>query len=649
MKATDALAVSHADEKTASRTPVETPEGAVHADDWAGWGEKPGSADPRTEDGPKTDFWDGWGADAAPSDPQAERDDADATPATDDWSGWGDDDASATSRDVAGTPTDAEAGEDAAPAADDWSDWGAGESVEPQSEPAPPGPADSPETMQPTPPVDDRSVLGGDDSNAPEPKSDADAEIDDWANWGRDADAPAGTPTKNGADANDAASADTPAEDPEGDSWNGWDGDDSPTKADDGPKADSWDDWGEDDSDDHKTADAAPTEVADSGNGWDGDDSPTKADDGPKADSWDDWGEDDSDDHKTADAAPTEEPGADSWNDWGRDSSDTSDVPAEKPVKKGFHSDWRDRIGKDSGEGDFSDWDTPEADDADASGDKDGPEVEREWERDGERDSKRPLPLKPILAVTSAALLLAALLLGFLQYQRVKAHDAAVKAHTVACRTMTERAGEYKRLQKSLNALGVEIDDAKTPDCAKTTTDRLERATKAINVGKLRKRLARAIADKWTKEDGEAVDKAVAANPDASKDVLDQLKALKGERPTTIRERESLDARLKSLSDKAASEQKTADDRKAEEKAKADKEAADKAAAEAAAQAQAQAEAQAQAQQSQRQYSYTPRRQYTQQSTPKRSTQQSTPKQNTQQSTPQQSTPSNPGNTGAEM
>ena len=586
-KATDALAISHADEKTASRTPVETPEGAVHADDWAGWGEKPGSADPRTEDGPKTDFWDGWGADAAPSDPQAERDDADATPATDDWSGWGDDDASATSRNGDSTPTDAEAGEDATPAVDDWSDWGAGESVEPQSEPVPPGPADSPETMQPTPPVDDRSVLGGDDSNAPEPKSDADAETDDWANWGRDADAPAGTP----------------AEEP----------------------------------------------GADSGNGWGGDDSPTKADDGSKADSWDDWGEDGSDDHKTADAAPTEEPGADSWNDWGRDSSDTSDVPAEKPVKKGFHSDWRDRIGKDSGEGDFSDWDTPEADDADASGDKDGPEVEREWERDGERDSKRPLPLKPILAVTSAALLLAALLLGFLQYQRVKAHDAAVKAHTAACRTMTERAGEYKRLQKSLNALGVETDDAKTPDCAKTTTDRLERATKAINVGKLRKRLARAIAHKWIKEGGEAVDKAVAANPDASKDVLDRLKALKGERPTTIRERESLDARLKSLSDKAASEQKTADDRKAEEKAKADKEAADKAAAEAAAQAQAQAEAQAQAQQSQRQYSYTPRRQYTQQSTPKRSTQQSTPKQNTQQSTPQQSTPSNPGNTGAEM
>ena len=384
----------------------------------------------------------------------------------------------------------------------------------------------------------------------------------------------------------------------------------------------------------------------------------------------------------------------DGWDGWGDSKAGDKTAPAAaKPPSGGFHSDWRDRIGDDdAGEGVF-DWDDEpggnqeseatdkaasddgesdgtddQPDDDDSKDDADGgwgdwdseePEDDPEdkadggnppvsdWERDGERDAARPLSLKPILIAVGAAVLVMACVLGILQYRRVE-------AHTAACRLESDST-EYRRLRRELADLKVKADEPKTPDCSQSTTDAIRKADKALGVKALTKRLADATTAAWRRDGKAAIDKAVAATPDASKSTLDALKALADRTPKDARDRKALDAELKSLSDKAAAEQRKADERKAAEKAKADKEAADKAAAEKAKadeearkaaeeQARRQAEAQAQVQ-SQRRYapSYTPQRTYT----PQRQTQrQQTP---TPPPTPTPAPAQNQGNTGAEM
>ena len=382
----------------------------------------------------------------------------------------------------------------------------------------------------------------------------------------------------------------------------------------------------------------------------------------------------------------------DGWDGWGDSKAGDKTAPAAaKPPSGGFHSDWRDRIGDDdAGEGVF-DWDDEpggnqeseatdkaasddgesdgtddRSDDDDSKDDADGgwgdwdskePEDDPEdkadggnppvsdWERDGERDAARPLPLKPILIAVGAAVLVTACVFGMLQYRRVEAHKAAVEAHTAACRTLESDSAEYRRLRRELADLKVKVDEPRTPDCSQSTTDAIRKADKAFGVKALTKRLADATTAAWRRDGKAAIDKAVAASPDASKSTLDALKALADRTPKDAKDRKALDAELKSLSDKAAAEQGKADERKAAEKAKADKEAADKAAEE---QARRQAEAQAQAQsqqRTQRRYapSYTPQRTYT----PQRQTQrQQTP---TPPPTPTPAPAQNQGNTGAEM
>ena len=396
----------------------------------------------------------------------------------------------------------------------------------------------------------------------------------------------------------------------------------------------------------------------------------------------------------------------DGWDGWGDSKAGDKTAPAAaKPPSGGFHSDWRDRIGDDdAGEGVF-DWDDEpggnqeseatdkaasddgesdgtddRSDDDDSKDDADGgwgdwdskePEDDPEdkadggnppvsdWERDGERDAARPLPLKPILIAVGAAVLVTACVFGMLQYRRVEAHKAAVEAHTAACRTLESDSAEYRRLRRELADLKVKVDEPRTPDCSQSTTDAIRKADKAFGVKALTKRLADATTAAWRRDGKAAIDKAVAASPDASKSTLDALKALADRTPKDAKDRKALDAELKSLSDKAAAEQGKADERKAAEKAKADKEAADKAAAEKAkadeearkaaeeqARRQAEAQAQAQSQQrTQRRYapSYTPQRTYT----PQRQTQrQQTP---TPPPTPTPAPAQNQGNTGAEM
>ena len=396
----------------------------------------------------------------------------------------------------------------------------------------------------------------------------------------------------------------------------------------------------------------------------------------------------------------------DGWDGWGDSKAGDKTAPAAaKPPSGGFHSDWRNRIGDDdAGEGVF-DWDDEpggnqeseatdkaasddgesdgtddQPDDDDSKDDADGgwgdwdskePEDDPEdkadggnppvsdWERDGERDAARPLPLKPILIAVGAAVLVTACVFGMLQYRRVEAHKAAVEAHTAACRTLESDSAEYRRLRRELADLKVKVDEPRTPDCSQSTTDAIRKADKAFGVKALTKRLADATTAAWRRDGKAAIDKAVAASPDASKSTLDALKALADRTPKDAKDRKALDAELKSLSDKAAAEQGKAGERKAAEKAKADKEAADKAAAEKAkadeearkaaeeqARRQAEAQAQAQSQQrTQRRYapSYTPQRTYT----PQRQTQrQQTP---TPPPTPTPAPAQNQGNTGAEM
>ena len=249
-----------------------------------------------------------------------------------------------------------------------------------------------------------------------------------------------------------------------------------------------------------------------------------------------------------------------------------------------------------------------------------------------------------------AAVLVTACVFGMLQYRRVEAHKAAVEAHTAACRTLESDSAEYRRLRRELADLKVKVDEPRTPDCSQSTTDAIRKADKALGVKALTKRLADAATAAWRRGGKAAIDKAVAASPDASKSTLDAMKALADRTPKDARDRKALDAELKSLFDKAAAEQGRADERKAAEKAKADKAAAEKAkadeearkAAEEQARRQAEAQAQAQSQQrTQRRYapSYTPQRTYT----PQR---QQTP---TPPPTPTPAPAQNQGNTGAEM
>ena len=333
------------------------------------------------------------------------------------------------------------------------------------------------------------------------------------------------------------------------------------------------------------------------------------------------------------------------WDDW-----DSGEPETDEGADRSDDDD-----SKDDADGGWGDWDSKEPeDDPEDKADGGNPPVS-DWERDGERDAARPLPLKPILIAVGAAVLVTACVFGTLQYRRVEAHKAAVEAHTAACRTLESDSAEYRRLRRELADLKVKVDEPRTPDCSRSTTDVIRKADKALEVKALTKRLADATTAAWRRDGKAAIDKAVAASPDASKSTLDALKALADRTPKDARDRKALDAELKSLSDKAAAEQGKADERKAAEKAKADKEAADKAAAEKAkadeearkaaeeqARRQAEAQAQAQSQQrTQRRYapSYTPQRTYT----PQR---QQTP---TPPPTPTPAPAQNQGNTGAEM
>ena len=360
-----------------------------------------------------------------------------------------------------------------------------------------------------------------------------------------------------------------------------------------------------------------------------------------------DDGESDGTDDRSDDDDSKDDAGG--WDDWDSGEPET-DEEADQPD---------DDDSKDDADGGWGDWDSKEPeDDPEDKADGGNPPVS-DWERDGERDAARPLPLKPILIAVGAAVLVTACVFGMLQYRRVEAHKAAVEAHTAACRTLESDSAEYRRLRRELADLKVKVDEPKTPDCSQSATDAIRQADKALGVKALTKRLADATTAAWRRDGKAAIDKAVAATPDASKSTLDALKALADRTPKDAKDRKALDAELKSLSDKAAAEQGKADERKAAEKAKADKEAADKAAAEKAkadeearkaaeeqARRQAEAQAQAQSQQrTQRRYapSYTPQRTYT----PQRQTQrQQTP---TPPPTPTPAPAQNQGNTGAEM
>ena len=425
---------------------------------------------------------------------------------------------------------------------------------------------------------------------------------------------------------------------------------------------DGWDGWGDSKAGD-KTAPAAAKPPSggfhsdwrdrigddDAGEGvFDWDDEPGGNQESEATDkAASDDGESDGTDDRSDDDDSKDDAGG--WDDWDSGEPET-DEEADQPD---------DDDSKDDADGGWGDWDSKEPeDDPEDKADGGNPPVS-DWERDGERDAARPLPLKPILIAVGAAVLVTACVFGMLQYRRVEAHKAAVEAHTAACRTLESDSAEYRRLRRELADLKVKVDEPRTPDCSQSTTDAIRKADKALGAKALTKRLADATTAAWRRDGKAAIDKAVAASPDASKSTLDALKALADRTPKDAKDRKALDAELKSLSDKAAAEQGRADERKAAEKAKADKEAADKAAAEKAkadeearkaaeeqARRQAEAQAQAQSQQrTQRRYapSYTPQRTYT----PQRQTQrQQTP---TPPPTPTPAPAQNQGNTGAEM
>ena len=423
---------------------------------------------------------------------------------------------------------------------------------------------------------------------------------------------------------------------------------------------DGWDGWGDSKAGD-KTAPAAAKPPSggfhsdwrdrigddDAGEGvFDWDDEPGGNQESEATDkAASDDGESDGTDDRSDDDDSKDDAGG--WDDWDSKEPET-DEEADRPD---------DDDSKDDAGGGWGDWDSEEPeDDPEDKADGGNPPVS-DWGRDGERDAARPLPLKPILIAVGAAVLVTACVFGILQYRRVEAHKAAVEAHTAACRTLESDSAEYRRLRRELADLKIKVDEPRTPDCSQSTTDAIRKADKAFGIKALTKRLADAATAAWRRDGKAAIDKAVAASPDASKSTLDALKALADRTPKDAKDRKALDAELKSLSDKAAAEQGKADERKAAEKAKADKEAADKAAAEKAKadeearkaaeeQARRQAEAQAQSQQrTQRRYapSYTPQRTYT----PQRQTQRrQTP---TPPPTPTPAPAQNQGNTGAEM
>ena len=409
---------------------------------------------------------------------------------------------------------------------------------------------------------------------------------------------------------------------------------------------DGWDGWGDSKAGDKTTPAAAKPPSGgfhsdwrdrigddDAGEGvFDWDDEPGGNQESEATDkaASDDGESDGTDDRSDDDDSKDDDGGWDDWDSGEPETNKESDQPDDDDPK-------------DDADGGWGDWDSKEPeDDPEDKADGGNPPVS-DWERDGERDAARPLPLKPILIAVGAAVLVTACVFGMLQYRRVEAHKAAVEAHTAACRTLESDSAEYRRLRRELADLKVKVDEPRTPDCSQSTTDAIRKADKALGVKALTKRLADAATAAWRRDGKAAIDKAVAASPDASKSTLDAMKALADRTPKDAKDRKALDAELKSLSDKAAAEQGKADERKAAEKAKADKEAADKAAEE---QARRQAEAQAQSQQrTQRRYapSYTPQRTYT----PQRQTQrQQTP---TPPPTPTPAPAQNQGNTGAEM
>ena len=519
-------------------------------------------------------------------------------------------------------------------------------------------------------------MSGSDDGTKPQ----AD---DGWGDWDDSTDEGSTGPETPPSDDASATSAD--------DGWGDWSGDsagaddakpsaddsrdDGMSGSDDGTKSqadDGWDDWGDDGMEEAAADDGwgdsatedktAPATAKPSPGGFHSNWRDRMGDDdaGEGVFDWDDEPDEDQG-PEAADKAPSDGGEPDGTGDDPKDVADGGwdDWDSEDPETDDEADRSEDDAPKDATDGGWDDWDSEEPKGGPGGKADDGNPPVSDWERDGERDAARPLPIKPILIAVSAAILVVACVLGVLQYRRAEAHKAAVTAHTAACRTLESDAAEYRHLRHELADLKIEVDEPKTPDCSKSTTAALDKADKALGVKALTKRLADAATAAWRRDGKAAIDKAVTASPDASKSTLDAMKALADRTPKDARDRKALDAELKSLSGKAAAEQKKADEKKAAEKAKADKEAADKAAAEKAKadeearkaaeeQARRQAEAQAQAQsqqQTQRRYapSYTPQRTYT----PQRQTQ----RQQTTTPTPAP-TPApaqNQGNTGAEM
>lgn len=503
--------------------------------------------------------------------------------------GWGDWDAEPAAHEDDETEPPAEPqGDD-----DDWGDWGDGT-------------RDAAESETQTEGDDD----GWGDWDA-EPQDDAGtqpADDDDWGSWGDEAETAEPEPYPDDT----AAEPERPKESRADDGWDGW-GDEAETDAAD---------------------ESADDEVSEE----------SQADD----DDWDDWDAEPVE-AETSEYSKAAEPQADD-DGWETAPQDDAEKPADDRREPGtFRSAWRDHIGDESaGEGvfDWTDGDEGPAPDMEDEAREDEPGIDSDWADDGDdRDGSGP-PLKRIMLGVGALVLVAAVIMGVLQWRRMEADKAAQREHDAACATLKADVSAYRRLMKTLTDLGADVDDVDDADCSKSTAW-IEKADGGIDVKALSAKLTKTLADKWAKEGGAAVDKAVAANPDASQTTLDQLKSLLKETPKTVRERESLDARLKKLSDKAASEQAKADrekaDKQAEEQKKAEeearKQAEEQAQAEAEAQAQAQSQAQAQTQQSTP--SYTPRRSVTGGTT-------STPN-TTPAPAPTATATPNPGNTGAEM
>lgn len=547
---------------------------------------------------------------------------------------------------------------DGGPAAhedDDWADWGDETRDAAESE----------------------TRTGGDDDGwgdwDAEPQDDAGtqpADDDDWGSWGDEA----GTAEPQADDT--AAEPERPEESRADDGWDGWgdepDAADEPAEVEppEEPQADN-------DDDDRKsrpgdtTTETGMSEDSEADDGWDDwDAEPAEAEtsEEPRTDD-DDWGSwgDEAEASEDPKAEATEpETDDDDWGDWGDEpETETADdgwetAPQDDAEKPGaFRSAWRDHIGDESaGEGVF-DWDGDE-DPAPDMEDKAEPEagndwgearedesgIDSEWADDEAGDDRdgSALPLKRIMLGVGALVLIAAVIMGVLQWRRMEADKAAQREHDAACATLKADVSAYRRLMKTLTGLGVDVDDVDDADCSKSTAW-IEKADGGIDIKALSAKLTKTLADKWAKEGKTAVDKAVAVNPAASQTTLDQLKALLKETPKTVRERESLDARLKQLSDKAASEQAKADkekaDKQAEEQRKAEEEARRQAEEQAQAQAEAQAQAQSQAQSQQSTPSYTPHRSVTGGTA-------STPN-TTPAPAPTATATPNPGNAGAEM